>query len=74
VPEEDYIVPIGEGIIRRPGKDVTIVANLLMLYRALAAAETLAGKGIEAEVIDPRTLVPLDKDLILIRCARPAAW
>jgi len=65
VPEEDYIVPIGVGIIRRPGKDVTIVANLLMLYRALAAAETLAGKGIEAEVIDPRTLVPLDKDLIL---------
>jgi acetoin:2,6-dichlorophenolindophenol oxidoreductase subunit beta len=65
VPEEDYIVPIGEGIIRRTGKDVTIVANLLMLYRALAAAETLAQKGIEAEVIDPRTLVPLDKDLIL---------
>ena len=65
VPEEDYIVPIGKGIIRRPGKDVTIVANLLMLYRALAAAETLAAKGIEAEVIDPRTLVPLDKELIL---------
>ena len=65
VPEGDFIVPIGEGIIRRPGKDVTIVANLLMLYRALAAAETLAGKGIEAEVIDPRTLVPLDKNLIL---------
>jgi pyruvate/2-oxoglutarate/acetoin dehydrogenase E1 component len=65
VPEEDYTVPIGQGIIRRPGKDVTIVANLLMLYRSLAAAETLAQKGIEAEVIDPRSLVPLDKDLIL---------
>ncbi len=65
VPEEDYIVPIGEGVIRRPGKDVTIVANLLMLYRALGAAETLAQRGIEAEVIDPRTLVPLDKQLIL---------
>jgi len=65
VPEEDYIVPIGEGIIRRPGKDVTIVANLLMLYRALGAAETLAQRGIEAEVIDPRTLAPLDKQLIL---------
>jgi pyruvate dehydrogenase E1 component beta subunit len=64
VPEEDYTVPIGKGIIRREGKHVTIVANLLMLYRALAAAETLAEKGIEAEVIDPRTLVPLDKDLI----------
>jgi pyruvate dehydrogenase E1 component beta subunit len=44
---------------------VTIVAKLLMLYRALAAAETLAERGIEAEVIDPRTLVPLDKELIL---------
>lgn len=64
VPEEDYTVQIGKGIIRREGKHVTIVANLLMLYRALAAAETLAEKGIEAEVIDPRTLVPLDKDLI----------
>ncbi len=64
VPDEDYTVPIGKGIIRREGKHVTIVANLLMLYRALAAAETLAEKGIEAEVIDPRTLVPLDKDLI----------
>lgn len=64
VPEEDYIVPIGKGIVRREGKHVTIVANLLMLYRALAAAETLAEKGIEAEVIDPRTLVPLDKELI----------
>jgi len=65
VPEEDYIVPIGQGIIRRPGRDITIVANLLMLYRALAAADRLAQKGIEAEVIDPRTLVPLDKGLIL---------
>jgi pyruvate/2-oxoglutarate/acetoin dehydrogenase E1 component len=64
VPDEDYIVPIGQGIIRRPGKDLTIVASLLMLYRALAAAETLAARGIEAEVIDPRTLVPLDKELI----------
>ena len=65
VPEEDYIVPIGQGIVRREGQDVTIVANLLMLYRALAAARTLAQRGIAAEVIDPRTLVPLDKDLIL---------
>ena len=65
VPEEDYIVPIGQGAIRRPGRDITIVANLLMLYRSLAAAERLAEQGIEAEVIDPRTLVPLDKNLIL---------
>jgi acetoin:2,6-dichlorophenolindophenol oxidoreductase subunit beta len=65
VPDEEYLVPIGKGIIRREGKDVTIVANLLMLYRSLAAAETLAQKGIDVEVIDPRSLVPLDKELIL---------
>jgi pyruvate dehydrogenase E1 component beta subunit len=65
VPEEEYLVPIGQGIIRREGKDVTIVGKLLTLYRGLAAAEMLAEQGIEAEVIDPRTLVPLDKELIL---------
>jgi acetoin:2,6-dichlorophenolindophenol oxidoreductase subunit beta len=65
VPEEEYLVPFGQGVIRRSGGDLTIVANLLMLYRSLAAAETLAEQGIQAEVIDPRTLVPLDKDLIL---------
>jgi acetoin:2,6-dichlorophenolindophenol oxidoreductase subunit beta len=64
VPDTDYTVPIGVGEIRRSGKDVTIVSNLLMLYRSLAAAELLAEQGIEAEVIDPRTLVPLDKELI----------
>ena len=65
VPDEEYLVPIGEGIIRREGTDVTIVGKLLTMYRALAAAEQLAEEGIEAEVIDPRTLVPLDKELIL---------
>jgi len=65
VPDEDYTVPIGKGIIRREGKDVTIVGKLLTLYRALEAAEQLDKDGIQAEVIDPRTLVPLDKDLIL---------
>jgi len=65
VPDEEYLVPIGKGIVRRKGNDVTIVGKLLTMYRALAAAETLAEKGIEAEVIDPRTLVPLDKELIL---------
>lgn len=65
VPEEDYLVPIGQGIIRREGKDVTIVGKLLTVYRALGAAEKLAQEGIEAEVIDPRTLVPLDTALIL---------
>lgn len=65
VPDGEYLVPIGQGIVRRPGVDVTIVGKLLTLYRALEAAEQLAEEGIEAEVIDPRTLVPLDKELIL---------
>ena len=56
----------GESIVlRRGGKDVTIVGKLLTMYRALAAAEELAKDGIDAEVIDPRTLVPLDKELLL---------
>ena len=65
VPDEEYLVPIGKGIVRREGRDVTIVGKLLTMYRALEAAEELAAKGIEAEVIDPRSLVPLDKELIL---------
>ena len=65
VPDDDYLVPIGRGIVRRPGQDVTIVGKLLTVYRALVAAEQLAQEGIEAEVIDPRTLVPLDRELIL---------
>jgi pyruvate/2-oxoglutarate/acetoin dehydrogenase E1 component len=65
VPDEEYLIPLGKGIIRREGRDVTIVGKLLTVYRALEAAEQLAKEGIEAEVIDPRTLVPLDKELIL---------
>ena len=65
VPDKEYLVPIGKGIIRREGRDVTIVGKLLTVYRALGAAAQLAAEGIEAEVIDPRTLVPLDKELIL---------
>ena len=65
VPDEEYLVPLGKAIVRRPGVDVTIVGKLLTLYRALEAADKLAEEGIEAEVIDPRTLVPLDKELIL---------
>ena len=65
VPAEDYIVPLGKGIIRRSGTDVTIVGKLITVYTALSAAEELAKVGISAEVIDPRTLVPLDKELIL---------
>lgn len=65
VPDEEYLVPIGKGIIRREGRDVTLVGKLLTMYRALVAADQLAQEGIEAEVIDPRTLVPLDRELIL---------
>jgi pyruvate dehydrogenase E1 component beta subunit len=65
VPEEEYLVPFGQGAIRREGEDVTIVGKLLTVYRALEAAQMLAQEGIEAEVIDPRSLVPLDKEMIL---------
>ncbi len=65
VPDEEYLIPLGKGVIRREGRDVTIVGKLLTVYRALEAAKRLAQEGIEAEVIDPRTLVPLDKELIL---------
>jgi acetoin:2,6-dichlorophenolindophenol oxidoreductase subunit beta len=64
-PEEDYLVPLGVADIKRRGRDLTIVATGLTLHKALAAAEVLAAEGIEAEVIDPRTLVPLDKATII---------
>jgi pyruvate/2-oxoglutarate/acetoin dehydrogenase E1 component len=64
VPEEDYTFPIGQAVIKRPGTDVTIVGTHVSLYRALAAAETLAAEGIECEVIDPLTLLPLDTETI----------
>ncbi len=58
VPEEAYRVPIGKAVVRREGRHVTIVATSIMVHRALEAAEVLAGEGIEAEVIDLRTLRP----------------
>jgi pyruvate/2-oxoglutarate/acetoin dehydrogenase E1 component len=64
IPAEDYVVPLGKGIIRREGTDVTIIATLLMMHRAVQAAEQLAAEGISAEVIDPRSLVPFDWDLV----------
>jgi pyruvate dehydrogenase E1 component beta subunit len=65
VPEGEYVVPFGQADVRREGGDVTIVATGWTVGRALAAAEALAAEGIEAEVIDPRTVVPLDLDAIL---------
>jgi len=64
VPDGDHVVPLGVGEIKRVGTDVTIVAIGSMVWPALEAAETLAASGIEAEVVDPRSLVPLDIDLI----------
>ncbi len=64
VPEGEYTIPLGKADIKREGKDVTILAYSMMLHKALAAAETLALQGIEAEVIDPRTLVPFDKETL----------
>lgn len=65
VPTGDYTVPIGKGDIKREGSDITIVAYSSMVARALEAADTLAEEGIEVEVVDPRSLVPLDIDLIV---------
>ena len=65
VPDGEHLVPFGKAEIRRPGGDVTVVATGWMVPRALAAAEQLAKEGIKAEVIDPRTVAPLDLDTIM---------
>jgi pyruvate/2-oxoglutarate/acetoin dehydrogenase E1 component len=65
VPEEPYTIPFGKADVKREGKDVSIVATSLMVHKALGAAEKLGKDGISAEVVDPRTLVPLDKNTIL---------
>jgi pyruvate/2-oxoglutarate/acetoin dehydrogenase E1 component len=65
VPDEEYLIPIGVADVKRPGDDVTIVATSRMVLFALNAAEELARQGIGAEVIDPRTLKPLDIDTIV---------
>lgn len=65
VPAELYEVPIGKAVVRRQGADITIAAALLMVHRALQAAERLASEGIEVEVIDLRWLAPLDTDSVL---------
>jgi len=65
VPEEEYLVPFGVADVKREGTDVTVVATLYMVHKALAAAQTLAQEGVNVEVIDPRTLTPLDKTTIV---------
>lgn len=65
IPDEEYTIPFGVADVKREGSDVTVVATLLMLHRALAAAEELAEEGLSVEVIDPRTLVPFDLETVL---------
>jgi len=70
VPEGDYVVPIGSADIKRTGRDLTLIATGRMAHVALAAAELLAKDDISAEVIDPRSLVPLDLDTLVASVKR----
>lgn len=66
VPEDpDFVIPLGEGVVRRAGTDATVIAYMGMMYRAMEAAEELAKDGISVEIVDPRTLRPMDTDLII---------
>ena len=65
VPEEEYLIPFGQAHVKREGRDVTLVATSSMVQVAEEAAETLAREGISAEIIDPRTIAPLDEETIL---------
>ncbi len=64
IPEDDFIVPIGKADIKKEGRDITIITYGAMVHTALEAAKLLEGKGIDLEVLDLRTLLPLDKDTI----------
>jgi pyruvate/2-oxoglutarate/acetoin dehydrogenase E1 component len=65
VPEEEYLIPLGKGEVKRQGKDITVVTYSRCVLRTLTVAEELKKDGIELEVVDPRTLKPLDEDVIL---------
>jgi pyruvate/2-oxoglutarate/acetoin dehydrogenase E1 component len=65
VPADDYVIPLGAAEVKRAGTDVTIIANSWMVLHALAAAEELSREGISCEVVDPRTLYPLDENTIV---------
>jgi 2-oxoisovalerate dehydrogenase E1 component beta subunit len=70
VPEEDYVVPLGKAALRREGSDLSIVTFGAMVHTALEAAEALAADGVEAEVLDLRSLAPLDRDAVLASVAK----
>ncbi len=65
LPEGDYTVPIGRAVVRRPGRDLSVITYGAMVYVALEAAESLASQGFQVEIIDLRTLVPLDAETVL---------
>ena len=65
VPEEEYLIPFGVADVKREGEDVTLIATSSMVYVALDAAKLLEDEGVSAEVVDPRTLVPLDRDALI---------
>ena len=65
VPEGDYVVPMGKGDVKREGKDLTIITYSAMVQRALEAANVMEREGISVEVVDPRTILPLDEEIIL---------
>ena len=72
IPEGDYLTPIGKAVIRRPGTNLSVFAWGLMVHHSMQAAEIVAGEGIDVEVIDLRTLKPLDKDAVLASVEKTA--
>jgi len=70
VPEDEYFIPFGEAVVRRPGEHITLIALSLMVNKAMRAAAILEEQGISVEVIDPRTLVPFDKETVLSSVAK----
>ena len=74
--DDDFVIPLGQAIVRREGTDVTVIAYMGMMYRAMEAAEELAKEGISVEIVDPRTLRPMDTDTIIgsVRKTHRAVW
>jgi pyruvate dehydrogenase E1 component beta subunit len=70
VPGGEHLVPLGVAEVKRAGRDVTVIATARMVHLALEAADALAGEGIAVEVVDPRSLVPLDRDTLVASVAR----
>jgi len=70
VPDGEYLIPLGKAEVKRPGKDITVIATSIMVKRSLEAAEKLQAEGIDVEVIDPRSIRPLDIETILASVAK----